>query len=184
MDKGLDIPLGQETVERFRKLLIYFIFAVFYLTILSHLTNLYATKNHNYEFFLLFSKNIYTFLFWFGYLVVGTILPLLILYNKKCQKCPIIILISSFLVILGVFCQLYVIIISGQAFPLDLFPGLSESSTFQDGVISPYTPSVYELMLGLGGIGIAAIIYLAAVLVLDFTPKNLEDQNNKDQRVE
>ncbi|MEC7885374.1 MAG: NrfD/PsrC family molybdoenzyme membrane anchor subunit [Pseudomonadota bacterium] len=184
MDKGLDVALGTETIERFRKLLIYFIFAVFYLTVLSHLTNLYATKNHNYEFFLLFSGNIYTFLFWFGYLVIGTILPLLILYNKKCQKCPVMILVSSFLVILGVFCQLYVIIISGQAFPLDLFPGLSESSTFQDGVISPYIPSVYELMLGLGGVGIAAIIYLVAVLALDFTPKTLEDQNHKDQRVE
>ena len=54
MNKGLNIPLGSEIILRFRKLLIYFTFAVFYLTILSHLTNLYATKHHEYEFFLLF----------------------------------------------------------------------------------------------------------------------------------
>ena len=71
--------------------------------------------------------------------------------------------------------MLYVIIISGQAFPLDLFPGYSESSTFYDGVEAAYIPSVYELMLGLGGVGISAAIYLFAIMVLDFTPKSLDN---------
>jgi molybdopterin-containing oxidoreductase family membrane subunit len=72
--------------------------------------------------------------------------------------------------------MLYIIIISGQAYPLDLFPGYNESSTFYDGAISAYTPSIYEVMLGLGGVGISAAIYIFAIMVLDFTPKNLGDE--------
>ena len=180
MNKGLNIPLGSEIILRFRKLLIYFTFAVFYLTILSHLTNLYATKHHEYEFFLLFSGNIYTILFWIGQILIGTFIPLLILYSKNFSTTKMGLLISSALIILGGFFQLYVIIISGQAFPLDLFPGYTESSSFQDGIISPYTPSMYEFMLGLGGIGISALIYIFAIMILDFTPKSLDNDALKN----
>ena len=180
MNKGLNIPLGSEIILRFRKLLIYFTFAVFYLTILSHLTNLYATKHHEYEFFLLFSGNIYTILFWIGQILIGTFIPLLILYSKNFSTTTMGLLISSALIILGGFFQLYVIIISGQAFPLDLFPGYTESSSFQDGIISPYTPSMYEFMLGLGGIGISALIYIFAIMILDFTPKSLDNDALKN----
>ena len=180
MNKGLNIPLGSEIILRFRKLLIYFTFAVFYLTILSHLTNLYATKHHEYEFFLLFSGNIYTILFWIGQILIGTFIPLLILYSKNFSTTKMGLLISSALIILGGFFQLYIIIISGQAFPLDLFPGYTESSSFQDGIISPYTPSMYEFMLGLGGIGISAVIYIFAIMILDITPKSLDNDALKN----
>jgi molybdopterin-containing oxidoreductase family membrane subunit len=177
MDKGLDVPLGSEIISRFRKLLIYFIFTVFYITILSHLTSLYVTKNHDFEFFLLFSDNIYTLLFWVCQIGIGTILPLFILYNKKLSISSLGILLASLLVIFGGFIMLYIIIISGQAYPLDLFPGYTETSSFYDGAIAAYTPSIYELMLGLGGVGISAAIYIFAVMILDFTPKNLDDEH-------
>ena len=176
MDRGLGVPLGAEIISRFRKLLIYFIFTVLYITVLAHLTSLYITKNHDFEFFLLFSENIYAFLFWVGQIGLGTIIPLVILYNKKLSKSALGILLASILVILGGFIMLYIIIISGQAYPLDLFPGYNESSTFYDGAISAYTPSIYEIMLGLGGVGISAAIYIFAIMVLDFTPKNLGDE--------
>ena len=181
MDRGLGVTLGSEIISRFRKLLIYFIFTVFYITILSHLTSLYVTKNHEFEFFLLFSNNIYTFLFWAVQIGVGTILPLIILYNKKLSKSSLGILLASILVIIGGFTMLYIIIISGQAYPLDIFPGYTESSSFYDGVISAYTPSIYELMLGLGGVGISATIYIFAIMVLDFTPINLDDKHILEQ---
>ena len=38
-----------------------------------------------------------------------------------------------------------------------------------------YVPSIYEFMLGLGGVGIAAAIYLFAIMVLDFTPRSLDN---------
>ena len=181
MDKGLGVSLGSEIISRFRKLLIYFIFTVFYLTILTHLTSLYVTKNHGFEIFLLFSQNIYTFLFWFCQIIIGTFLPLGILYNKKLSKSSFGLLLASILVIFGGFTMLYIIIISAQAYPLDLFPGYSESSSFYDGSIATYTPSIYELMLGLGGVGISAAIYIFAIMVLDFTPRYLDDEHTLGQ---
>jgi molybdopterin-containing oxidoreductase family membrane subunit len=139
---------------------------------------LYVTKNHDFEFFLLFSENIYTFLFWVCQIGIGTIIPLIILYNKKLSKSSLGILLASIISNFGGFTMLYIIIISGQAYPLDLFPGIHRNQfTFYDGAIAEYTPSVYELMLGLGGVGISAAIYIFAIMVLDFTPKNLDDEH-------
>ena len=63
--------------------------------------------------------------------------------------------------VLGALAQMYVTIIGGQAYPLQLFPGMQESSSFFDGVVHPYAPSVPEIMLGLGGVAVAAVIVIA-----------------------
>ena len=80
-------------------------------------------------------------------------------------------MIASALVLLGAFAQLYVLIIGGQAFPMDIFPGYTESSSYYDGVVAGYTPSFPEFALGLGGIGLAALIVLVAARVLPFVPQ-------------
>ena len=79
--------------------------------------------------------------------------------------------IASLLVLLGAFAQLYVLIIGGQAFPMDIFPGYIEMSTYYEGVVAGYVPSFPELALGLGGIGLATLIALVAVRVLPFLPQ-------------
>ena len=60
---------------------------------------------------------------------------------------------ASILVILGAFALLYVFIIGGQAYPLEIFPGYVASSSFGDGQIAHYSPSIYEFLLGFGGLG-------------------------------
>ena len=77
--------------------------------------------------------------------------------------------------IIGAFAQLYVILIGGQAYPLDMFPGYEVTSGFFDGVIAGYTPSIYEIGLGVGGIALALMIVAIAVRVLRFLPETLED---------
>jgi Ni/Fe-hydrogenase subunit HybB-like protein len=44
--------------------------------------------------------------------------------------------VAALLVIVGAFFQLYVFIIGGQAFPLDMFPGYDVKSSFMDGMPS------------------------------------------------
>ena len=70
---------------------------------------------------------------------------------------------------------MYVIIIGGQAYPLVLFPGMEVQSSFFDGVINPYTPSLPEILLGLGGIAIAALMVIIGMKVLRFLPVSLAD---------
>ena len=71
--------------------------------------------------------------------------------------------------------QIYIIIIGGQAYPLVLFPGYTLTSTFADGLISYYIPSFFELLLGLGGFGIAIMVILIGSKILRIFPNNLED---------
>jgi molybdopterin-containing oxidoreductase family membrane subunit len=71
--------------------------------------------------------------------------------------------------------QLYVIIIGGQAFPLVLFPGAEVSSSFYDGVVNSYAPSLPEVLLGVGGTAFSLAIVALAIKVLGFLPDSLGD---------
>jgi len=70
---------------------------------------------------------------------------------------------------------MYVTIIGAQAYPLDLFPGLAEKSSYFDGEVHSYTPSLPELFLGLGGVAIALLVTTFAVKVLRLLPVSLDD---------
>ena len=79
------------------------------------------------------------------------------------------------LVIIGSFAQLYVIIIGGQAYPLVLFPGMEVTSSFFDGVVRSYSPSLPEILLGIGGVSVAVLIIMIGLKALRFLPTSLED---------
>ena len=63
-------------------------------------------------------------------------------------------------------------IIGGQAFPLEIFPGYTASSSFGDGAIAHYVPRLPEWLLGLGGVGAAFVLTTIGVRVLDFMPQD------------
>ena len=70
---------------------------------------------------------------------------------------------------------MYVTIIGGQAFPLVLFPGRQVSSSFYDGVVHSYSPSLPEWLLGFGGVAIVGLIVMLALKILSFLPERLDD---------
>ena len=84
--------------------------------------------------------------------------------------------LASVLIILGGLAQLYVIIIGGQVYPMHLFPGMEVSSSFYDGVVASYAPSLPEFLLGLGGVGVALLLVTVAVAALKFLPASLSDE--------
>jgi molybdopterin-containing oxidoreductase family membrane subunit len=67
---------------------------------------------------------------------------------------------------------LFVFIIGGQAFPMEIFPGYVERSSFGDGAVATYAPSLPEFLLGLGGLAAAFVLALTGVRVLDFMPSD------------
>ena len=66
---------------------------------------------------------------------------------------------------------MYFTIIGGQAYPLQLFPGMEVSSSFQDGVVAHYWPSLPEILLGLSGVSIAMLLTGIALKLLPFLPR-------------
>ena len=76
----------------------------------------------------------------------------------------------SLLVIAGGAAKLYVTIIAGQAFPQELFPSKTVTSTFYDGVVAGYTPSLYEIGLGVGGLSLSVLLIILCARILPFLP--------------
>jgi len=171
-------PLGDVVVKRLKNLLGVFVAGVLYFVATMHLTNLYATEHHGVERFILMDGGIYTTLFWFGYMVLGTLAPLALLYHPATGKSRGMIGLASALVILGGFALVYVIVIGGQAYPLQLFPGYEVMSGFEGGVNSPfyaYSPTLAETLLGIAGVALTLAMTVVAVKNLRFLPQSLAD---------
>jgi len=167
-------PLGDVILFRLKNLLGVFVAAVLYFVIAYHLTNLYGTENHGVERFLLVDGGVYTNVFWFVQIGLGSLLPLALLYGPA-GKSRLWIGIACLLIIIGGLAQMYVIIIGGQAYPMELFPGKDVSSSFYDGVVASYTPSLPEIMLGIGGVALALAATVIGTRVLRFLPVSLAD---------
>jgi molybdopterin-containing oxidoreductase family membrane subunit len=159
----------EEVLKRMKNLLGVFVIGSLYIVVVYHMTNLYFAKQTAFEHFILSGGNTYSKLFWWGFIGVGTLAPLALLYLPGMGKSKCVVA-ASLMVILGSFAFLYAFIIGGQAFPLSIFPGFETSSTFGDGQIGTYSPSLPEVLLGFGGLGVAFLITLITVRVLDSLP--------------
>ncbi len=167
-------------LNRMKNLLGIFVLGTLYLVAVYHLTNLYFAKQTTFEHFVLVSGGIYPALFWGGYVVLGSLLPLALIYYPGRGRTGSVVA-ASLLVILGSFTLLYVFIIGGQAFPLSIFPGYEVSSSFGDGQIASYTPSLPEFLLGFGGIAIAFLITIIGVRVIDsLLPHDVENKHHRE----
>ncbi len=168
-----DRPLDDDILRRLKNLLAIFVSAVLYMTLAYHLTNLYATEHHGVERFILLEGGVYTTVFWLFQIILGSIVPLTILFSPALSRSRRALVAASILVVVGGLAQVYVIIVGAQAYPLALFPGMEESSTFFDGAVNGYAPSAPEILLGIGGIGLALLIAVVAMRVLPFLPERL-----------
>ncbi|SMH44014.1 NrfD/PsrC family molybdoenzyme membrane anchor subunit [Maritimibacter sp. HL-12] len=167
-------PFGDQLLMRMGRLLGIFAAAVLYFTTVQHLTNLYAAEHGAVERFVLLEGGIYTVLFWGVQVVLGGLIPIALVFLNPSRSSTIL---ASVLVVIGGFAQLYVIIIGGQAYPLEIFPGYEVLEGWHEGVVNPYTPSIWELMLGLGGVALALFAAGLGAKVLRVLPTNLSDAN-------
>ena len=165
--------LGDIIVKRLGNLLGIFVAAVLYFVIIYHLGNLYLAENQGVENFILFDGGIYTSLFWYGQILLGSLIPLALIYCPRTRGNRPALSIASILIILGGLSQLYVIIIGGQAYPMEIFAGKEIISGID---IVSYSASIYEIMLGLGGIAIAVIASVLAMKILPLLPEDLSDK--------
>ena len=167
--------LGDVVFNRLGRLLGIFAAAVLYFTAIQHLANLYAAEHSGYEDFILTSGSIYTWLFWVVQVFMGGVLPLLLTLMPASPIPHKNVFWAAALIIIGGFAQVYIIVIAGQAWPLNLFPGKEVSSSVGDGAIASYIPTAPEVLLGFGGLGIAGLIVLFGLKLLKFLPNSLAD---------
>ncbi len=161
--------------QRMARLLGVFVAGSLYLVGVYHLTNLYFARQGAFETFLLLGRGDssleFPLLFWGGYVLLGALAPLVLLFHPRLGGLRGT-LAAAALVVVGAFALLYVFIIGGQSFPLDIFPGYAVTSSFADGAIEHYRASLPEWLLGLGGVGVAFVLTTIGVRVLDFLPQD------------
>jgi len=176
-----DRPIGDVVLFRLRALLGIFLGAVFFFVLVYFLTNIYWAKDYDLVSFFLIDGGIYTIVFWFGWMLAGIFAPLGILFHPVLGKSRGAIAWACALVVLGGMSSMYVIIIGGQAFPMSLFPGKTIlESGFYDGVggaVAAYSPSLPEVVLGIGGVAVAMLITAVGIRMLQFLPESLADMD-------
>ncbi|MEE9302636.1 MAG: NrfD/PsrC family molybdoenzyme membrane anchor subunit [Thiotrichaceae bacterium] len=173
--KWTNRELGDFVLNKLRYMLAVFILGALLLEVTRHVTNLYATEHHGVESFILGGGNIYSSLFWYGFILLGTLTPLALIFCKKLKNNRAALFVAAALTTIGGFCLIYVIVIGGQAYPLELFPNAVTSSVYSDGIINPYSPSIWEILLGLFGVALTLAIVTVGVKVLRFLPASLAD---------
>jgi molybdopterin-containing oxidoreductase family membrane subunit len=173
--RGSGRALGDIVLSRLGNLLGVFVAAVLYFVAVYHLTNLYIARQHDVERFFLWDGGVYPALFWIGQILVGSIVPLVLLFAPGASRLRGAIALAALCVIVGGIAQLYVLIIGGQAYPQLMFPEKEVTSSFFDGVVAAYAPSLPEVMLGVGGTALALALTAVALKVLPFLPQSLAD---------
>jgi molybdopterin-containing oxidoreductase family membrane subunit len=167
--------LGDAVLNRLRYTLAIFIAAVLFFELARHLTNLYATEHHGIEAFILRDGGIYTFIFWGGQILLGSLLPMLLIWCDKLKNNRVALGAAAGFAILGGVSLIYNVLIGGQSYPMEMFPNAVVESAYFDGVVNTYTPSLAEIVLGIGGVGVALLVILLGVKVLRLLPESLAD---------
>ncbi|MEQ1807103.1 MAG: NrfD/PsrC family molybdoenzyme membrane anchor subunit [Burkholderiaceae bacterium] len=166
--------LASDIERRTARLLGIFVLASLYMVAMQHLNSAYFARQQAFEAFILLGAQgggAYAGLFWVGFVLAGSLLPILLLFHPHLSGARST-LAAALLVVAGAFAWLFVFIIGGQAFPMEVFPGFIASSSFGDGVVAAYTPSLPELLLGVGGLAAAFVLTLAGVRTFDFMPSD------------
>lgn len=171
--------LGDKIITRLKNLLALFIVGVLFFTAVYHLTKLYGTKYQGFEAYVLMRGGVYTMMFWIGHVLIGAILPLLVMYHPALRQSRTWLAVACGMVVVGGLATMYWIIIGGQSYALDLFPGmtvLDEGYGAEVAQIARYRPTLPEFLLGLGGVGVALLATAIGIRMLKFLPESLADE--------
>ncbi len=96
----------------------------------------------------------YSLNFWLFEVLIGMVIPFILLLRSKGKNINMMFT-ASLLMIIGIFIMRYDLVVVGQIVPLYHDLGVNEYSS-----LHKYTPSFYEIMVVLGGMGVVATSFL------------------------
>jgi len=151
------------------RLLAVFLIVLFYFLFVENAYRYYLVETREAAKFYLF-HGFHSLLFWFGLMLVGILIPSILLFRRKTGKSIPWVVFASVLVVFGVLCERYVIVIPGETNPPHLFPGMEiTSSPIQEGFVH-YSISYYEVLQAFGVIGIVGLLFLLGLKYLPLAP--------------
>lgn len=166
-------PLDNELVVRLGRLLAIFIMVVIYFMFIENAHRYYLTQSREAAHYFL-SGGFHSLVFWVGMIILGSVIPATILFSKKGKSIPWIVFASA-LVVFGVLCERYIIVIPGQTHPADLFPNMVITRSLVEEGIATYSIGFYEVLQALGVFGIIGLIFVLGLKVFKFLPNKDSD---------
>lgn len=175
-DESADGQPTPQLLKRLRILLATLATVSLYFVAIHFLTDFYTADRRDLARFMAVGGGVYTLLLWGGFVFAGSVVPvaLALIPWRTVSQTRRALGWASALIVIGGHCFLYAFIIGGEAFPIEMFPGMKVSSSFYDGVVANYTPRLTELLLGIGGIGVAGLVITVGLWALPMLPGRLE----------
>ncbi len=145
------------------------ILVVLYLVFVENSYRYYLIESRVAAHFYLFG-GFHSLLFWGGLVLIGCLIPATILFSRvKGQQIRWVVGAAS-LVVFGVLCERYVIVIPGQTNPPHLFPSMEITSSMLDEGFASYSISFYEVLQALGVFGVIGLMLLLGLRFLPLAP--------------
>jgi molybdopterin-containing oxidoreductase family membrane subunit len=161
--------LDQAPVLWIGRLLAVLVLIAGYFVLIENAHRLYAHESRAAERFFLFG-GAHSLLFWGGLLLVGSVLPVLILFHRKAGASIRWVAVAAVMVVAGVLCERYLIVIPGLAYPPDLFPGWTITQSPIEEGIATYAVSLHELLQALGVVALMGLLFLWGLRTLRLLP--------------
>ncbi len=167
--------LDDQLVIWLGRLMAVFIIVVLYLILVENLHRYYMIGSREAALHYLF-EGFHGLLFWAGMLLIGFIIPLIILFSPKGQTIKGVV-VAGAMVVFGVLCERYVIVIPGLVHPADLFPGMEivdtpaqfAAYTAVEGVAT-YTPTFLEILQAFGVFGVVGLMFTLGIKFMPILP--------------
>jgi len=162
-------PLDNELVVRLGRLLGIFVCIVVYFLFVENSYRVYLAESREAGMHFLFHGES-SVLFWGGLVLLGSIVPAVVLFHPETAKSIPWIAFASVLVVFGVLCERYLIVIPGQTHPPDLFPGMEiVSSPLAEGVVQ-YAISWFEIFQAVAVAALVGFAFVVGLRVLKLAP--------------
>jgi len=162
-------PLDGQLIVRLGRLLAVFVVVVACLLFIENAYRVYLAGSREAGVFVLFG-GFQSVIFWGGMALLGTLVPAVILFHAKTAGSIPWIVVASALVVFGVLCERYLIVIPGQAHPADLLPNMEiTSSIWQEGVAT-YSASLPEVLQAIGVVALVGFLFVLGLWLFKLLP--------------
>jgi Ni/Fe-hydrogenase subunit HybB-like protein len=162
-------PLDPKPILWIGRLLGVFIVVVVYVVFIENAHRYYLVESRTAEHAFLFG-GFHSVLFWVGMVLIGAVIPATILFMRRSGNSLRWVAAASVMVVAGVLCERYLIVIPGLSHPPDLVPGWKiAQSAVEEGSVG-YCPSAYELLQALGVVALMGLAFIWGLKLLKLLP--------------
>lgn len=152
-----------------RRLLPVFLLSALYVMLIENLHRVYQAGSHEAGMYFLFG-GFHSWLFWGGLILFGSIVPAVLLFIRRTGTSIPWLIVCSILVVFGILCERYLIVIPGLMHPPEILPGMEITSSLVNEGIATYSISFWEVLQALGVLSFVGLAFIMGLKFLRLLP--------------